>query len=72
MTIKKELSDLEAKVTKGLKIAHTKMIEFKKFKKTPIVISQNGKVIEVTPEEMALETEKWNILFFKTNRVPTK
>jgi|TARA_B110000093_G_scaffold179459_1_gene219654 hypothetical protein len=34
------------------------MVEFKKFKKTPIVISQNGKVIEVTPEEMALETEK--------------
>ena len=56
MTIKEELSDLETKVTKGLKIAHTKMIEFKKFKKTPIVISSNGKVIEVTPEEMELET----------------
>ena len=52
MTIKEELSDLESKVSKGLKIAHSKMVEFKKYKKTPIVISHNGKIVEVQPEEM--------------------
>ena len=54
MTIKEELSDLEAKVSKGLKIAHKKMIAFKKYKKTPIVISHNGKIIEVQPKDMAI------------------
>lgn len=58
MTIKEELTDLETKVSKGLKIAHARMVEFKKFKKTPIVVSSNGKVIEVQPEDMALTAEK--------------
>ena len=56
MTIKEELNDLENKVTKGLKKAHEKMVEFKKFKKTPIVVSQNGKVVKLQPEEFATKS----------------
>lgn len=52
MTIKEELSDLETKVSKGLKIAFKKMVEFKKFKKTPIIVSSEGKVIEIQPEDI--------------------
>lgn len=50
MTSEEELADLGAKVSKGLKIAHKKMLEFKKYKKTPVVISRNGKVVRVPPE----------------------
>ena len=47
---KTTIKEFEEKVLKGLAIAHKKMIEFKKQKGTPIVISKNGKVIEVYPE----------------------
>lgn len=52
MTIKEELTDLEDKVTKGLKKAHKKMVEFKKYKKTPVVVSCNGKVVKIKAEEL--------------------
>lgn len=52
MTIKEELTDLETKVAKGLKKAHKKMVEFKKFKNTPIIVSDKGKIIELQPEEL--------------------
>ena len=47
---KTTIKEFEEKVLKGLAMAHKKMIEFKKQKGTPIVISKNGKVIEVYPE----------------------
>lgn len=31
------------------------MVEFKKFKKTPIIVSSNGKVVELQPEDLATE-----------------
>jgi len=30
------------------------LIEFKKYKKTPFVIERDGKIIEVSPEEMEI------------------
>ena len=47
---KSSKKEFEEQVLKGLAMAHKKMIEFKKQKGTPIVISKNGKVIEVYPE----------------------
>lgn len=41
------LQELEEKVKKGLEIARKKMIEFKRQKGTPIVVSRDGKVVEV-------------------------
>lgn len=55
MTTKEELDDFVAKISKGLKIAHKKMIAFKKYKNTPVVVSSNGKVIHVQPEDMEKE-----------------
>ncbi len=47
---KSSIQEFEEKVLKGLAIARKKMIEFKKQKGTPIVISKNGKVVEVYPK----------------------
>lgn len=51
MTIEEELKELEENVFKGLRMARKKMIAFKKYKKTPIIVSRNGKVVELSPEE---------------------
>ena len=44
--------DLEKKISKGLKLAYKKMLEFKKQKNSNVVIFRDGKVIEVEPEEL--------------------
>ena len=48
----KELQELENKITKGFKEAYKKMIIFKKYKNTPIVISQNGEIIKVKADDL--------------------
>lgn len=52
--IKKEDKNLEEqrqKIVKGLELAYERMIEFKKYKKTPLVVSIDGKVVEIAPED---------------------
>ncbi|MGB0166608.1 MAG: hypothetical protein ACPF8V_07110 [Luteibaculum sp.] len=44
-----KLKELEEKVKKGLELARIKMIDFKREKGTPIVVSKDGKVIEIKP-----------------------
>jgi len=44
--------DNSEKILEGLEKAYKKMVEFKKYKKTPIIVSQGGKVVEVSPEEI--------------------
>jgi hypothetical protein len=41
------------KIKEGLEKAYRKLIEFKKYKKTPIIISKEGKIIEVNPNNIA-------------------
>ena len=39
-------------ILRGLEVAYAKMIEFKKLKNSPVVISVNGKVLEVSANEI--------------------
>jgi hypothetical protein len=41
------------KIILGLEKAYQKLIEFKKYKKTPIIVSKDGKVLELNPEEVS-------------------
>ncbi len=41
------------KIIIGLEKAYQKLIEFKKYKKTPIIVSKDGKVVELNPEKIA-------------------
>lgn len=53
MGIKEQLQDLENKITKGLELAHKKLLEFKRQKKSPLIVSKDGKVIEIFVDDIA-------------------
>jgi len=44
------------KILKGLEEAYRKLIEFKKYKKTPMVIGKDGEVIEIPYEKIKTTT----------------
>ena len=52
MGIKEQLQELEDKIAMGLEEAYRKMVEFKKHKNSPIVVSKNGEVIEIEPDNI--------------------
>ncbi len=56
MEIKEQLQELEDKIAKGLEEAYRKMVEFKKHKKSQVIFSKNGEVIEVKPEKISPTT----------------
>lgn len=45
--------DNAEKIVNGLEKAYQKLIEFKKYKKTPIIVFRDGKVVEINPESIA-------------------
>ncbi len=40
------------KIRKGLEESYKKLIDFKKYKKTPIIISKDGVIIEQSPDKI--------------------
>ncbi len=51
-----EIKERRDKIIRGLELAYEKMIEFKKSKNTPLVVSRNGKVVEIDPHKVAPTT----------------
>jgi len=47
MIIKEQLQDLEDKITKGLEESYKKMVTFKKRINSPLIVSREGKIIEI-------------------------
>ena len=45
----KELKEKREKIVKGLELAYKRLIAYKKIKNTPLIVSRNGKVIELDP-----------------------
>jgi sulfur carrier protein ThiS len=43
------MNETSEKIIRGLELTYKKMIEFKKSKNSPVVVSQNGKVVELDP-----------------------
>ena len=62
MDKKKAAIELSDKIVDGLELAYEKMVEFKRYKKTPLVISRNGVIIEIPPEEIPPTTKYKRIL----------
>jgi len=52
MGIKEQLQELEDKVSRGLEKAYEKMVRFKMEKNSPIIISENGKIIKINPKDL--------------------
>ncbi len=44
--------DNSDKIIEGLEKAYRKLIEFKKYKKTPIIVSKDGKIVEINPHKI--------------------
>lgn len=40
------------KIIKGLEEAYRKLVEFKKQKNSPMVVSKNGEILEINPNEI--------------------
>ena len=50
MTKKEELEEHEElleKVCKGLELSKKRLIEYKRYKKSPLIVSQDGKIVEI-------------------------
>ena len=52
MGSKDSIQDLEEKVIKGLEEAYRRMAEYKKQKNSPLIVSKDGKVVEIKPEDI--------------------
>ncbi len=47
-----KLKELEQNVALGLQEAYRKMVVFKKQKNSPLVVSRNGKIAKINPENI--------------------
>jgi hypothetical protein len=48
MTPEQQL-ERQDKIVAGLKISYARMLEFKRYKKSSVVIAQNGKIARIQP-----------------------
>jgi hypothetical protein len=60
MEIREQLQELEEKVNLGLKEAYRKMADFKKRNDSPLIVSRNGKVISIPPDQILPTTSAKN------------
>ena len=52
MTKQEQIEHTHQQVRKGLVLAYEAMLAFKRYKKTPVIISRNGQVLAVSPDDM--------------------
>ena len=48
--------EIRNKIIKGLEASYKKLVEFKKQKNSPVVVSRNGEIVEVDPNEISPTT----------------
>jgi hypothetical protein len=51
---KKEDKEFTSKLQAGLNLAYERMIEFKKYKKSTIIVERDGKIVELDPFTMKI------------------
>ncbi len=52
MGTKEQLKEERDKIVKGLEETYRRLIEYKKQKKSPMIVVRNGKVVAVDPNEI--------------------
>ncbi|SHF75273.1 hypothetical protein SAMN05444483_102269 [Salegentibacter echinorum] len=52
MDRKTELKEKRKKIVAGLEETYQKLVEYKRYKKSPLIIAKNGEVLEIAPEEI--------------------
>ncbi len=49
---KKQIIEIRKKIIRGLEEAYKSLVEYKKQKNTPLIISKDGEVVEIQPNEI--------------------
>ena len=52
MTNQEQANWTRKQVRKGLIAAYAAMLDFKRYKKTPVIVSRNGQILAVHPDDM--------------------
>ena len=52
MGTKEQLKEERDRIVKGLEETYRKLIEYKKQKKSPMIVVRNGKIVAVDPNEI--------------------
>ena len=47
-----EIKERRKKITEGLEISYQKLVEFKRYKNSPLIIGKDEEIIEVLPNEI--------------------
>ena len=53
---KERPSEAAQKILCGLEKAYEKLVAFKRYKNSPLIVSRDGKIVEIPPEEIPLTT----------------
>jgi len=52
MNNKNQIDEQTQKILRGLEKSYQKLVEFKKYKKSPLIVSKNGVIVEIQPEKI--------------------
>jgi hypothetical protein len=52
----KKFKEERNKIVKGLEIAYTRLLDYKRKINSPMVISRGGEVIEISPDDLTFTT----------------
>jgi hypothetical protein len=52
-----EITERRKRIIEGLEISYKKLVEFKRYKNSPLIIEKDEKIIEVPPEEILPTTQ---------------
>ncbi len=56
MDDKNQLDEQTLKILKGLEKSYQKLVEFKRFKKSPLIVDKDGIILEIQPENIPSTT----------------
>ena len=54
--MKNKIDEKTQKILHGLEQSYQKLVEFKKYKKSPLIVSKHGIIIEILPENISPTT----------------
>lgn len=52
MKNKNQIDEQTQKILRGLEKSYQKLVEFKKYKKSPLIVSKDGVIVEIQPEKI--------------------
>ena len=52
MDKKAQITEKRKKIVEGLERSYQKLVEFKRYKKGPLIVARNGEILEIDPEKI--------------------